>query len=38
MAPESTGDAQVQESGAPADDAIKVEQIDYEVKDGVTLR
>lgn len=35
MAPESTGDAQVQESGAPADDAIKVEQIDYEVKDGV---
>ena len=34
-APESTGDAQIQESTAPADDAIKVEQIDYEVKDGV---
>lgn len=34
-APESAGEAQVQESATPADDAIKVEQIDYEVKDGV---
>ena len=33
--PGSTGDSRVQESGALTDDAIKVEQIDYEVKDGV---
>ena len=33
--PGPAGDSQVQESGAPTDDAIKVEQIDYEVKDGV---
>ena len=34
-APGSEGDGEVQLSAAPADDAIKVEQIDYEVKDGV---
>ena len=34
-APGSEGDGEVQQSAAPADDAIKVEQIDYEVKDGV---
>lgn len=34
-APESEGGGQVQQSAEPADDAIKVEQIDYEVKDGV---
>lgn len=34
-APGSAGDAQAQQSATPADDAIKVEQIDYEVKDGV---
>ena len=35
MTPGSTGGAQVQESATPADDAIKVEQIDYEMRDGV---
>ena len=34
-APGPEGDGEVQQSAAPADDAIKVEQIDYEVKDGV---